>query len=55
MPDLASVTIVTPFLGLLLTTCLLTAAPAKEEDPAAQAQATLQRVSKLPLNINGSG
>ncbi len=51
MPDLASVTIVTPvFDGLLLTTCLLMAAPAKEEDPAARAQATLQRVSKLPLD-----
>ena len=49
MPDFASVTIVTPALGLLLTTCVLTAAPAKEEDPAARAQATLQRVSKLPL------
>jgi hypothetical protein len=35
-------------LGLLLTTCLLTAAPAKEEDPAAQAQAILQRLAKLP-------
>ena len=49
MPDFASVTIVTPALGLLLTTCVLMAAPAKEEDPAARAQATLQRVSKLPL------
>ena len=49
LPDFASVTIVTPSLGLLLTTCLLMAAPAKEEDPAARAQATLQRVSKLPL------
>ncbi|MGA2257144.1 MAG: hypothetical protein ABSG53_21025 [Thermoguttaceae bacterium] len=49
MPDFASVTIVTPSLGLLLTTCVLMAAPAKEEDPAARAQATLQRVSKLPL------
>ena len=39
----------TPSWGLLLTTCILMAAPAKEEDPAAQAQATLQRVSKLPL------
>ncbi|MGO9115269.1 MAG: hypothetical protein ACLP9L_39150 [Thermoguttaceae bacterium] len=39
----------TPSLGLLLTTCVLMAAPAKEEDPAARAQATLQRVSKLPL------
>ncbi|MEI8372874.1 MAG: hypothetical protein WCJ35_08575 [Planctomycetota bacterium] len=39
----------TPALGLLLTTCVLMAAPAKEEDPAARAQATLQRVSKLPL------
>ena len=50
MPDFADATIVTPSLGLLLTTCLLTAAPAKEEDPAARAQATLQRVSKLPLD-----
>ncbi len=40
----------TPSLGLLLTTCVLMAAPAKEEDPAARAQATLQRVSKLPLD-----
>ncbi len=38
----------TPSLGLLLTTCLLLAAPAKDEDPARRAQATLQRVSKLP-------
>ena len=49
MPDFASVTIVTPSLSLLLTTCVLMAAPAKEEDPAARVQATLQRVSKLPL------
>ena len=40
----------TPALGLLLTTSLLMAAPAKEEDPAARAQATLQQVSKLPLD-----
>jgi len=36
-------------LGLLLTTCALMAAPVTEDDPAARAQATLQRVSKLPL------
>ena len=53
MPDITSVTIVTPSLGLLLTTCVLMAAPAKEEDPAARAQATLQRVSKLPLEHQG--
>ena len=35
---------------MLLTTCVLMAAPAKEEDPAARAQATLQQVSKLPLD-----
>ena len=39
---------VTPLLGLLLTTCALMAAPAKDDDPAAQAQATLQRAAKLP-------
>jgi hypothetical protein len=39
---------VTPALGLLLTTSLLMAPPAKEEDPAARVQATMQRVSKLP-------
>lgn len=50
MPDFASATIVTPALGLLLTTCILTAAPAKEEDPARRAQATLQRVYKLPVD-----
>ena len=50
VPNFTSVTIVTPSLGLLLTTCVLMAAPAKEEDPAARAQATLQRVSKLPLD-----
>jgi hypothetical protein len=50
VPDFASITIVTPALGLLLTTSLLMAAPAKEEDPAARAQATLQQVSKLPLD-----
>ncbi len=38
----------TPALGLLLTTCILAAAPAKDEDPLQRAQATLQRVSKLP-------
>ncbi len=38
-----------PAWGLLLTTCLLMAAPAREEDPAARAQATLQRVAKLPV------
>ena len=38
----------TPAWGLLLTTCILMAAPAKEDDPAARAQATLRRVSKLP-------
>ena len=49
MPNFASVTIVTPSLGLLLTTCALMAAPAREEDPALRAQATMQRVAKLPL------
>jgi hypothetical protein len=48
LPEFASVTIVTPALGLMLTTCALMAAPAQEEEPAARAQATLQRASKLP-------
>ncbi len=48
VPNFASVTTVTPSLGLLLTTCLLMAAPAQEEDPSARAQATLQRAAKLP-------
>jgi hypothetical protein len=49
VPDFAGETIVTASLGLLLTTCALMAAPAKEEDPTARAQATLQQVAKLPL------
>ena len=38
----------TPALGLLLTTCALMAVPAKEDDAAARAEATLQKVAKLP-------
>jgi hypothetical protein len=48
--EFASTTIVTPALGVLLTTCVLLAPAAQEEDPAARARATLQKVSKLPLD-----
>jgi hypothetical protein len=39
---------VTPALGLLLTTCALAADPAADKEPSARAEATLQRVAKLP-------
>ena len=48
LPNIASLTIVTPSLLLMLTTSILLAAPAKEEDPSARAQETLRRVAKLP-------
>jgi hypothetical protein len=38
---------VTPALGPLLITCVLLAAPVQSDNPAAQAEATLQKVAKL--------
>ena len=38
----------TPALGLLLTACSLLADPAADKDPSARAEATMQRVAKLP-------
>ncbi len=50
VPVLAGDTIMTAMLCVMLTATAVAAAPAGWEDPAAQAQATLRRVAKLPAD-----